>query len=58
MDLCSLGNDGMATAGSGDVLSGLLADDVDAIVGEYGELGDVAVTFDGEWAAMVVRRPT
>jgi ribosomal protein L11 methyltransferase len=40
------------------VLSGLLADDVDAIVAEYGELGDVAVTRDGEWAAVVVRRPT
>jgi ribosomal protein L11 methyltransferase len=46
----------VACAGS-LVLSGLLADDVEAIVGEYGVLGDVAVTHDGEWAAVVVRRP-
>jgi ribosomal protein L11 methyltransferase len=37
------------------VLSGLLTDDVSAILDEYQDLGEVAVTLEGEWAAVVVR---
>ena len=38
------------------VLSGLLTEDVSAIRAEYQELGEVFVTSEGEWAAVVLRR--
>jgi ribosomal protein L11 methyltransferase len=38
------------------VLSGLLADDVAGTVLEYQDLGEVTVSHEGEWAAVVVRR--
>jgi ribosomal protein L11 methyltransferase len=40
------------------VLSGLLTEDVGAIRDEYEDIGTVAVREDGEWAAVVVRRPS
>jgi ribosomal protein L11 methyltransferase len=40
------------------VLSGLLTDDLSAVRAEYQALGDVRVSVEGEWAALVVRRPS
>jgi len=40
------------------VLSGLLVEDVPGITAEFADLGDVTVNEDGEWAAVVVRRPS
>lgn len=39
------------------VLSGLLTGDVGAIRAEYESLGGIAVREEGEWAAVMVRRP-
>jgi ribosomal protein L11 methyltransferase len=38
------------------VLSGLLTEDVSPTRAEYQDLGEVKVTIDGEWAAILVRR--
>ncbi len=40
------------------VLSGLLLEDVPGIGAEFADLGEVTVLEEGEWAAVVVRRPS
>jgi ribosomal protein L11 methyltransferase len=47
----------VATPGGLVVLSGLLASDLDAVIGRYAGGGAIATQIDGEWASVRVRRP-
>jgi ribosomal protein L11 methyltransferase len=48
---------GAVAPGGALVLSGILAADLDTVLGAYAGLGSADVRVDGDWAALLLRRP-